>query len=621
VWIGVSAAVAICLALGVALQLISQDLPQRQQEGLETVIGLVAVGMVTYMVVWMRRHSRDLKCDLEHAASDALANGSATALVVMAFLAVLREGFETAVFLLATFQHSTRPLLGGIGALLGVLTALGLGVLIYRGGLHLNLSRFFRVTGLVLVVIAAGLLMASAHTAHEAGWLDAGQAQVADLSWLVRPGTPVSSLFTGVLGIQPQPTVSEAVVWFAYLVPLAVYVAWPQRRRSGASRGTAAELASTAVIATLLLVLVAGCASSDGEETGAASGATQVAVTLTSSGCKPTPAKVASGPVHFAITNADAGSVTEAELLDSSGKKILGEKENLTPGLSGGFTLTLAAGTYVMRCPGAGTPSSTFTVTKGQQVTDWHGDPTLVAAVKGYDRYVRTQVAHLVTASNAFAAAVKAGDIDRAEQLYGPARTAYERIEPVAESFGDLDPLLDGRADDAATPADFTGFHRLEKALWVDHDLAGTAPVADQLVRDVGKLSKLVATSTYSPAEMSRGAGELIDEIQASKVTGEEERYSHLDLVDFVGNLDGSMETIDLLRPELQKVAPDLLTQIDRSAAAVRGALHAYEATPGVAGSGYVDYRTVTPAQRRALSQLVNALGASISQVPVKVTS
>ena len=234
VWVGVGAAVAICLAIGVALQVISQDLPQRQQEGLETVIGLIAVAMVTYMVVWMRRHSRDLKGDLEHATSDALAAGSAKALVLMAFLAVLREGFETAVFLLATFQHSSRPLLGGVGALLGLATAVVIGLLIYRGGVHLNLSRFFRVTGLVLVVIAAGLVMASFHTAHEAGWLDAGQAQVADLTWLVRPGTPLSSLLTGVLGIQAQPAVIEVVAWFAYLVPLVLFVAWPQRRAARA---------------------------------------------------------------------------------------------------------------------------------------------------------------------------------------------------------------------------------------------------------------------------------------------------------------------------------------------------------------------------------------------------
>ena len=621
VWVGVGAAVAICLAIGVALQVISQDLPQRQQEGLETVIGLIAVAMVTYMVVWMRQHSRDLKGDLEHATSDALASGSAKALVLMAFLAVLREGFETAVFLLATFQHSSRPLLGGVGALLGLATAVVIGLLIYRGGVHLNLSRFFRVTGLVLVVIAAGLVMASFHTAHEAGWLDVGQTRVADLTWLVRPGTPLSSLLTGVLGIQAQPVVIEVVAWFAYLVPLVLFVAWPQRRGAGTPRRVGRTVGTTAAVMVVLLVLVSGCASSAGQDAATSGpGTAQVAVTLTSSGCAPTPATVEAGPVHVAVTNAGADAVTEAELLDAGGKKILAEKENLTPGLGGGFSLTLAEGTYLLRCPGAHQDTWPFTVTRGQTVSDWHQSPALVAATKGYGAYVRAQVADLVTATTAFTDAVRAGDLARARLLYAPARLHYERIEPVAEAFGDLDPRVDGRFDDAATPADFTGFHRLEKALWVDHSPVGMTPIADRLDADIGRLRKLVSTATYSPAEMSKGAGELIDEIQATKITGEEERYSHLDLVDFEGNLDGSLKTIDLLRPALKQSAPDLLAGIDAQGGVVRSALAEHAATPGYGATGYVSYDTVTTAQRRQLSQVVNALGALIAQVPVKVT-
>jgi high-affinity iron transporter len=234
VWFGVAAAVLICLAVGVLLEVISEDLPQAQQEGLETVIGLFAVAMVSYMVVWMRRHARDLKGELEGAASAALAKGSATALVVMAFLAVLREGFETVVFLLAAFQASTSPVLAGTGALLGILIAVLLGYGIYRGGVTLNMARFFRITGVVLVLVAAGLVMTAFHTAHEAGWVNFGQQQVTDLSWLVMPGTPVSSLVTGMLGIQPYPVLVEVATYLIYLVPMLVYLLWPQRRPTAA---------------------------------------------------------------------------------------------------------------------------------------------------------------------------------------------------------------------------------------------------------------------------------------------------------------------------------------------------------------------------------------------------
>lgn len=231
VWVGVGIAVAICIAVGVVLEIVTADLPQAAQEGLETVIGLLAVVMVTYMVIWMRSHARDMRAELESSAGAALAAGSTTALVAMAFLAVLREGFETAVFLLAAFQASTSPLLAGLGALLGVLVAVALGYGIYRGGVKLNMARFFRITGVVLVIVAGGLLMTAAHTAHEAGWINVGQTRALDLSWLVLPGTPVSSLLTGVLGIQPYPVVLEVVVWLLYVVPLLIYVLAPTTKR------------------------------------------------------------------------------------------------------------------------------------------------------------------------------------------------------------------------------------------------------------------------------------------------------------------------------------------------------------------------------------------------------
>ena len=235
VWFGTAAAVAICVGVAIVLQVISSDLPQRQQEGLETVVGALAVGMVTYMIIFMRRHARGLKKDLEGAAASALASGSSRALVAMAFLAVLREGFETAVFLLATFQASGNASTSWLGAVLGILLAAAVGYAIYKGGVRLNLARFFRVTGLVLVVVAAGLVMTAFHTASEAGWLTVGQAQAFDLSWLVRPGTPLSSLLTGVLGIQPFPAWIEVIAWLAYLIPMVLIVAWPagQARKRG----------------------------------------------------------------------------------------------------------------------------------------------------------------------------------------------------------------------------------------------------------------------------------------------------------------------------------------------------------------------------------------------------
>lgn len=230
-WIGVGIAIVLCTAVGVGLDLVGQQLPQKQQEGLETVIGVIAVAAVTYMIIWMRRHARGIKATLEGEAASALAAGSTIALVAMAFLAVLREGFETSVFLLAAFQDSSNTTAAGAGAVLGLIAAIAIGLGLYRGGVRINLTKFFRITGLVLVLVAAGLLASAAHTAHEAGWVNSFQGQAIDLTWLVQPGTISGSLLTGMLGLQPSPTVIEAFVYLAYAVPMALYVVWPDQLR------------------------------------------------------------------------------------------------------------------------------------------------------------------------------------------------------------------------------------------------------------------------------------------------------------------------------------------------------------------------------------------------------
>ena len=226
-WIGIAGAVAICAAVAVGLRYADEQLPERQQEGLETVVGLIAVAMITYMIVWMRRNARGLSTTLRSEAAAALARGSAIALAAMAFLAVLREGFETSVFLLAVFQDANDRAAAGAGAVIGLVIAIGLGYGIYRGGVQVNLTRFFRITGIVLVLVAAGLLATAVHTAHEAGWVDSLQSQAVDLTWLVQEGTVTGSLLTGMLGLQPSPTVGEAVAYFAYAIPMGLYVLWP----------------------------------------------------------------------------------------------------------------------------------------------------------------------------------------------------------------------------------------------------------------------------------------------------------------------------------------------------------------------------------------------------------
>jgi high-affinity iron transporter len=242
--LGVGLAILICTGIGVGLQLLNEELPQRQQEMLETVIGLAAVAIVTFMIFWMRKHARGLKSDLEGSVSDALAEGSARALVGMSFFAVLREGIETVVFLLAIFQGATDPTAAGFGAVLGILLAIAIGYGIYRGGIRLNLARFFKLTAVVLVFVAAGLLANAAHTAWEAGWLTVLQGQAVDLGWLVVPGTWTSALLTGMLGLQTTMTEAQVILYLGYLIPMLAFVLWPEPWRLGNLRKKAARAPS-----------------------------------------------------------------------------------------------------------------------------------------------------------------------------------------------------------------------------------------------------------------------------------------------------------------------------------------------------------------------------------------
>ncbi|HEY9389292.1 MAG TPA: iron uptake system protein EfeO [Mycobacteriales bacterium] len=374
--------------------------------------------------------------------------------------------------------------------------------------------------------------------------------------------------------------------------------------------------ASSALLALALPALaLVGCGSDGGDQGARSQSANTVAVTLTPDGCVGDPGSVPAGATTFEVTNKGADAVSELELL--AGSRVLGEKENLTPGLSGSFTLDLAAGSYTLVCPGARQERTDFTVTgssAGGSTSTPAASPELTEALEQYRSYVEDQVKQLVAATKEFTDAVRAGDVARAKQLYAPTRVFYERIEPVAETFGDLDPAIDARINDVDDPSRWTGFHRIEQALWERGSTAGMAPVADRLKLDVDKLAVAVETIDYQPAQLANGASELLDEVANSKVTGEEERYSHTDLVDFAANLDGAEKAFTLLEPELTKRDPALASTINERFAAVRTALDRHRD-----GDGYQPYTELTPAQVRDLASVVNALAEPLSQVAAKI--
>jgi iron uptake system component EfeO len=358
------------------------------------------------------------------------------------------------------------------------------------------------------------------------------------------------------------------------------------------------------VLGTAALLGAVGCGSSDD----APKGAKTFSVQLTDEGCDPHTARIPAGPVTFEVENAGTSKVSEFEVLE--GDTILGEKENLSDGFSGSFSLTLEEGTYTMYCPGGAVERGELTVTGGASAAP---DPQLRGAVDDYRAYIERNADDLVVKTKPFVAAVVAGEVARAMSLYPAARIPYERIEPVAESFGDLDPEIDAREGDVPA-GEWGGFHKIEQALWVDDTTDGMAAVARKLLVDVKRLQTKVRTVTLQAAQIANGANELLGEVSASKITGEEERYSHTDLVDFEANVDGSKAAYESVRPILEEKDPALAKEIDQRFAEAYRVLGPYGHL-----TEFVPYDELTKADTRKLARSIDALAEPLSQIPAQI--
>ncbi len=233
VWVGVVLAAALSLFVGAGLQFASAEFPQKIQELFEAIVGFFAVGVLTSMVFWMRKVSHAIKGELQASIDEALAHssGQGLALVGIVFFAVAREGLESVFFLLAIFQQSGSAL-GPLGALLGVLAAVGVGYAIYACGVRLNLHWFFRWTGIFILAVAAGVLSGALRALHEAGFWNHLQTIAFDLSGVLPADSPLGTVFAGVLGYQDTPAIGELAIYVVYLVATLIWFLTPPGKRS-----------------------------------------------------------------------------------------------------------------------------------------------------------------------------------------------------------------------------------------------------------------------------------------------------------------------------------------------------------------------------------------------------
>jgi iron uptake system component EfeO len=373
--------------------------------------------------------------------------------------------------------------------------------------------------------------------------------------------------------------------------------------------------AGTAVLAAVLAgTAMAACAPKESANSAGDKGqADAITVDASDNGCKLSVAQANTGPSTFVITN-NGSKVTEFYVY-GAGDRVMGEVENISPGLQRKLIVQLGEpGTYVTACKpgmiGDGIRGN-FTVTGNAVNVDT--DARFKQAADGYKNYVINQVNELITATTAFTDAVKKGDIAGAKAEYPKARTYYERIEPVAESFpDDLDPRIDLREADLQAGQKWTGFHRLEKDLWVTGLQPDTNAIADQLVADIKELDAGVKDPkwTIDPTHISGGAQGLLDEIAKTKISGEEDIFSHTDLWDFQANVDGSRTAVGSVRPILDARDKALGARVDAAFATVQSLLDKYRQ-----GDGFVSYDKVTEPERQALSQAIDALSKEVSQV------
>ena len=373
-----------------------------------------------------------------------------------------------------------------------------------------------------------------------------------------------------------------------------------------ARRSTAATLLTLAVAAAALT----GCSQKKDDK---ASG-DAIQVNASDSACEISRTTFPAGHVSIEVHN--KGSKPTEVYVYSDGDKIVTERENIGPGTRATIAAEIKAGEYEVACkPGMVGDGIRQKITVTGDGAAAKSDPRLDAAVASYRKYVQEQADATIPVVEQFAAAIKAGDAEKAKALFAPSRIGWERTEPVAESFGDIDPKTDVREDGLEPGQEWTGWHKLEKSLWADNVIGDAEKkLADQLVTDLKDWQGKVGTADITATSMANGAKELLDEVATGKVTGEEDRYSHTDLSDFAGNVEGAKYAYELLKPVAAEKDAELAKTLDTEFADLQALLAKYKQ-----GDVYVSYDKVTDAERKTFSDAVNALAEPLSKLAAAV--
>ena len=636
VWTGVLAAIALAMSFGAVLTFTAASLSETAQEAFGGTLSVIAVAFVTAMVFWMRRSARSLAGEIKEKVTGALGMGAGV-LILTSFLAVGREGLETALFLWTTARaagESAGPL---TGAGIGLVLAAGLCWGLYRRVLKINLTKFFTRTGAVLIVIAAGVLGYGLRDLQEGGVLPGDAAYAFDLGAHIDAGSWYSTLVQGVLNITPAMTWLQVIGYAGYLaVVMTLFVRGvrgaagaragvprpaageseprvaadgsgprlgaegaesrpagkpepqaqpdpavrrpePGPKSAGVPRGRPAWLVPVAVVA--VPVVVAGLVVALARPK-PSSGQT-VAVSETECGKGFTAPKP--GRRTFRMQN--TGSKTaEVYLIDPSTDSVYGEIEGLAPGTTRDLVATVAGGTYAWRC----VPSGGKAVTSGSVTVSGGGSSAkavvpvsendLAAPLKAYKAYVEQGLATLVTQTRTLDADIAGGHLDKARTDWLTAHLTYSSLGAAYGTFEDFDKKINGRADGLAggvADKDFAGFHRVEYGLWHGQSADQLKGPAQALADAAAGLRQAFPAQDFDPGDLPLRAHEILENTLQFELTADTDEGSGTNLATANANLAGTRELLTVLRPLLTTRAPKLLPAVDADIARLQKLLDA----------------------------------------------
>ncbi|PYC88124.1 iron permease [Streptomyces tateyamensis] len=587
VWTGVLAAVALALSFGAVLTFTAANLSGTAQEAFGGTLSVVAVAFVTGMVFWMRRSARNLSSEIREKVTAALAMGSGM-LVLTSFLAVGREGLETSLFLWTTARSAGEATGPAIGAAIGLLLATGLCWGLYRRVLKINLTRFFTGTGLVLIVIAAGVLSYGLRDLQEGGVLPGGHAYAFDLSGSLDAGSWYATLVQGVFNLTVTMTWLQVAGYLGYLaVVLTLFVrglrpAAPKPAPAVVEQAAGEEAAEPAPAATpaagrrwllpAALVTVPAVAAaaviafSDGKPAGAAT----VTVSDAQAECGKGFTVPQPGRQTFQMHN--TGSKTsEVYLVNPATSAVYGEIEGLAPGTTRPLTATIGSGDLAWRCvPTGGDPvtSASVHVTGGTAVKAVLpvAEDDLKAPLDQYKGYVNGGLAELLTLTQKLQADVHGGDLTAAKADWLTAHLRYSSLGAAYGTFADLDKKINGRADGlpaGVADQDFTGFHRVEYGLWHGQSAADLTPAADRLSADVADLVQKFPGQDFDAADLPLRSHEILENTLQFELSGGTDEGSGTNLATAEANVAGTRELLTVLQPLIEQRSPELLATVN----------------------------------------------------------